>query len=765
MKTEKIREYIERTLKGAAGAQRKTLTALALLFISLLLLYIAAPISQIKNRPASLVVTDRRGRVLRGTLSRDGEWRLPIPLEDMGHWMPKVIVALEDGRFWTHCGADAVALARAAVQNTRSGKIISGGSTITSQVIRLSEPRDRTVVNKLKEFRDAMTLELFMTKHDILETYLNSAPFGGNIRGVEAASLTWFGKQAGDISLAEAALLAGILRGPAVYRPDRHPSRAKALRDRLLDALAEEGVATKEEAERAKSEPIPAGKRPLPAVFAQAAAKAAQTVGPTGSETDKFGRFRSTLDLDMQNLLQAELSRSANYAGVNITAAAVLVENKSGAVRGYIGNVREGTDVDASWVDCADSYRSPGSTMKPFVYTLTFEAGKLIPSTMLADVSDVDSPRNFDRLFRGPVSARTALAESLNVPAVRVLRIAGGRKTLDLYRRLGFKGFKEKAEWYGDSLILGGCEATALELAKAYRALANGGFESELVWREGAKSGRTKKVLSGEACALTLDILKDTRRLLPLYAEIFGEKGAAIAFKTGTSYGRRDAWTAAVTPEYTLIIWYGDPSGRPNEHLVGARIAAPSAIRIMKKIMPEGAKWFKLPRKVSKGTFCALSGAPRNHCCPQRMDDLYIPDVSPLEPCTLHVVEEGRVKVKWPKELAEFFVSETREKAVRQLKIVSPRSGAHYTNEGSEEIFLEARGGTGELYWFVDGEFFGATGPDRDYTVKWKAGPGRHRISVADEAGSKADAIVTVSREKERKEDELPLLKEWEEEH
>lgn len=762
MKTEGFKEKIKDIRRRAEGPRGRNLVAALLLFAALFVLYAAAPVSEIARRPSSLVVTDRKGRVLRGTLSSDGEWRLPVPLEEMGDRVPKVIVALEDRRFWSHCGVDPAAIVRALVQNVRSGRTVSGGSTITSQVVRLAEVRDRTVINKLKEFRDAMTVELFMTKREILEAYLNSAPFGGNIRGVEAASLTWFGKQAKDMSLAEAALLAGILRGPAVYRPDRHPKRAKELRDRLLDTLAERGVAAPDEAERAKNEPLPDRRLPLPARFVQAASAAARNVGPTEAETDRFGRLRSTLDADIQNLLLAELSRAAGSAGAGVTAAAVLVENGSGSVRGYIGNVWEGTERDAAWVDCASSYRSPGSVLKPFVYALDFESGALMPSSMLADAPIDEGPRNYDRMFRGPVSARTALVESLNVPAVRVLRQVGGRNALDLFARLGFRGFKHDAAWYGDSLILGGCEVTVLETARAFRTLAAGGLDAPLNWREGAKAEAGRRVLSEEACALTLDVLKDAGRLLPVYRDIFGEKGAVMALKTGTSYGRRDAWTAAVTPEYTLVLWFGDPSGKPNFALVGGGIAVPAAVRIMKGVMPAEPKRFKLPRGVKKGTFCALSGALRNPHCPQGMDDIYIENVSELEPCGLHVFRDGRVGIEWPNELRGFFADREAGTPSDELSMTSPRHGAVYTVKEGRELSFEAGGGKGELFWFVDGEFLGSTGPERRMPVKWRAETGVHRISVADESGGKSEAEITVRDIASNDGDGLPLLEESE---
>lgn len=745
-----------------AGKRSGNAAALALLFCSLFLLYITFPFDAVLKRPASLVVTDRSGFAMRGTLSTDGEWRLPIPYEEMGKWMPAVVVALEDRRFWTHSGVDLPAIFRAVLQNRDEGRIVSGGSTITSQVIRLSIDRDRTPINKAKEFWQASVLELFQTKREILETYLNITPYGGNIRGVEAASLTWFGKHAKDISLAEAALLAGILRGPSVYRPDRHPERARELRDRLIDTLLERGVATDEEARRAKQEPLPSEKRALPAYFMQAASRAART-SDVWRMTDRYGRLRSTIEMEKQYALQTELSNTLAAMDPGITGAAVLVENETGAVRGYIGNAKEGWNIDAAWVDCASSPRSPGSTLKPFVYALAFESGELTPASMLADAGSGDGPRNFDRMFRGPVSARTALADSLNVPAVRVFRMQGGRKTLDLYRRLSFSHFRKDADWYGDSLVLGGCEVTALELARAYRTLANRGVDTPLVWAEGAEAEHKTQVLSEESSALALDVLKDTRRLLPLYNEIFGEDGTVIAFKTGTSYGRRDAWTAAVTSKYTLVVWYGDPAGRPHYPLVGINTAAPSAIRILRKITPQGTKWFDLPKGVARGPVCPLSGALRNQWCPQSIEELYIEKISRREPCKLHAFEKGSIVIKWPPELENYFKrDDAPQGSQRRLRITSILPNASYLMRTEKErLELAAAGGGGELFWFVDGEYFDSSGPARERPVFWPMSEGTHRITAADERGAEMSVTFRVRKSGAiRSDEDLPILEE-----
>ena len=736
--------------------------ALIFLMAGMLFLLATFPYAKVLSWPVSTVVTDKDGVSLRGALSQNEEWAIPVPLAEMGKWMPRVVVALEDKRYYAHCGVDIMALLRAAAQNRMADETVSGASTVTSQVIRLSIERKRTVPNKCIEFWQAMQLEYILTKDGILELYLNRAPFGGNIRGVGAAALAWFNKPAKDLSLAEAAMLAGMLRGPSYYRPDKHPERALALRDRLLDTLAERGAATRDEVMRAKREPLPNARFSIPSAFRQATEQVVKQSGVL-LERDRFGRVRSTIDRDMQNLLLSELISALSPLPPTVTASAVLVENGGGAVRGYIGNAREGMPTDASWVDCASSPRSPGSALKPFIYALAFESGGLTPSTMIPD-SPLSmkgaAPRNYDRHYRGPVTVRTALADSLNIPAVRTLHIEGGRRTIDLYRRLGFSHFTKDADWYGDSLALGGCEVTPLELAEAYRTLADGGISTPLKWTEGASQTKGERVISRAACALVLDILKDTRRLLPLYSELFGEDGTVIAFKTGTSYGLRDAWTAAVTKKYTLIVWFGDPNGRPHPQLIGLKTAAPVAVRVMRKLSPIGTKWFDLPEGVGKRKVCALSGAPENPLCPASVSDLYIKNISSNEPCALHISENGHTAVRWPPELEGFFSIGGTEKAAMEIEIISPRRNAVYDlSGGRERLPLIAEGGVGRLFWFADGELIEDGNSDSPF---WKMTEGRHRISVTDEDGSGAEATIAVRKKAaEAKGDEgLPLLEE-----
>lgn len=727
-----------------APPARKAGGASSLALIAIILVYAAAaataPLDRLRNRPASMTVTDRRGVPICGTLSSEGEWRLPVPLSEMGRWMPLVVVEIEDRRFYAHRGVDWLALARAARQNGRAGRVVSGASTITSQLIRAAFPCERTMANKLLEFARASALEYILPKDEILELYLNTVPFGGNTRGVEAAARSWFGKQAKDLSLAEAALLTALLRGPSFFRPDRHPERAREIRDRIIETLEMRGAVSSEEARRAKLTPLPRERRALSSGKRQAAMMAAK-MGGAKNRLDRYGRFRSALDPDMQNLLSSELRAALADMDGAVTAAAVLVENKTGKVRGYVGNAREGAPGAAAWVDCAARPRSPGSALKPFVYALAFDRGIAAPSTMIADVPEkTDGARNFDRMYRGPVTARAALCDSLNVPAVKMLRAAGAETFLGLLRRMGFSTLGREASWYGDSLVLGGCEVSPLELARAYRALAAGGRYAPLVWAEESAPPEETPVISEAAAALVADILKDTRRNLPAYANSDSD-GKIIAFKTGTSYGLRDAWTAAFTPEWTLVVWLGDPGGAPRGKLVGLTAAAPAAARIMLRLTKKDAPWFALPPSVKKTELCPLSGAPPNRWCPSRVTGLVIRGVTSSEPCRLHAERGGEIKIIWPDELARFFANRAETLPAR-LKITSPRAGAAYLSRDGGRLILSAEGGKGAVYWFADGKYIGAS--ESGQNISWLMRPGEHTITAADGEGGTDKAKITV---------------------
>ena len=697
-------------------------------------------IEDVLEWPTSPVLMDRTGEVLSVFLSQDSEWSVPVPLDRMGRWLPFVAVEVEDRRFAEHGGIDYTALLRATWQNIVAGKVVSGASTITSQLVRLSFPRPRTLKTKLIEFTAAQKLEAALAKEKILELYLNRAPFGGNIRGVEAAARIYFSKGAKEVSLGEAALLVGMLKGPSLYRPDRNPDAARQRRDFILASLFERGKITEEQYRFSISEQIPAARGSFPS-------KAFHFTLSALGERRGGGVLETTLDPMLQDLLERTLAASLESLPGEITSAGVVTDNVTGDILAYVGNARLGTGKTGSWVDCARRPRSPGSALKPFAYLAAFEKGILTPASLLADTPlafSGQAPRNFDMTYRGPVSARTALADSLNVPAVRVLRAAGPELVLDLLRNAGFAGLTMPTSHYGDSLILGGCETSVLQMAEAYGMLAALGVRRTPRFLRNEQTFQ-QRIASEGASFLVADILKDTGRLLPVHGKRIEHGREWFAFKTGTSYGYRDAWTAAYTPRNTVVIWMGDPTGTPHPELVGIQAAAPAIVEILRSLPPAG--WYAPPPRVVTRTVCALSGRPMGPSCPVGRTDYALEGVSSTAPCPLHVIRNGAAEIVWPAELEEFALRRSLSiQPEQRVTITSPLPGSRsfITPLGGEQnVALRAEGARTPVYWFVGGEYAGRQ--DGVANIFWTLKKGDHTVSLVDGAGRTAVSRVIVS--------------------
>ncbi|MEA4877841.1 MAG: penicillin-binding protein 1C [Aminobacterium sp.] len=699
--------------------------------------FVPLQIEKVQHWPVSRVLLDRTGKTFYVGLSPESEWCIPIPYEQMSPWLPQIAVAIEDRKFWSHHGVDFQAIIRAALQNIKAKRVVSGASTITSQVIRLSNPRPRTILVKAAEFLQAMKLEQGVSKKDILEIYLNRAPFGSNIRGVEAASRMWFGKPASSLSVEEAALLIGMLRGPSLYRPDRNPQRAKTLRDSILNSLVEQRIISEEKCIEGKKAPLPERSFDMPAMAFHFAHEVLQKV--TSS------RIETTLDVELQNQIEHTLQRTLNTLPSSITGAALLIHNPTGNILAYVGNGRFGTRQSGSWIDCCQALRSPGSALKPFAYLEAFSRGILTPSSLLADTPlsfGGLSPRNFDLRYRGPVSARQALAQSLNVPAVRVLREVGGETLLQTLRSAGITSLNEDTLYYGDSLILGGCETTVMQMALAYETIANLGIQRPLQMIKGSTPSYEKRIFDEASSFLIADILKDQTRLLPMRREALVDQNMNIAFKTGTSYGLRDAWTAAYTPEYTIVVWFGDPAGFPNPVLTGLKLAAPTAIEMLSWATQNKIKWYAPPSSLGRRTVCALSGLPPSESCPTHRIDWYIPGISRNDRCSIHQMRRGEPVIVWPSELA--LMSSTRRVYTEDspITITSPLNNTQFfitPTGGKQKIALRSEGASGFLFWYIDNQFFGKIKAPKE--IFWQLSPGQHNISVMDEKG-RSDSIT-----------------------
>ena len=707
-----------------------------------------SPEGSVGRTPASFQVTDRSGELLRAYLAPDDVWCLPLSLDAMGRWLPLIAVEVEDRRFFSHSGVDPWALGRAAWQNLTQGRVVSGASTITSQLVRLSSPtpRPRTWPVKVEEFLGALTLERHLSKETILESYLNKAPFGGNLRGVEAASRAYFGKRARYLAPSEAALLVGLLQSPTLFRPDRHPEAARRRRDHILRLLRSRDLLDDQALALALRDPIPPKLFPFPL----RAPHGADLLRATRPDE---GVVRSTLEAPLQRTAERLLLEALTPFPGSVAAAAMVVENATGAVRAYVGNARWGGVDRGNWVDCGDVPRSPGSALKPFAYLRAFERGLLAPGSLLADTPlgmAGRSPRNFDRKYRGAVSARDALADSLNVPAVRVLRLIRGNDLLALLRRWGFNLLKKDSDHYGDALVLGGCEVTLRELAQAYAALGAGGVFHPLRWEEDAPEVPGVRLCSAASAFLVADILSDLERLPGLVRDKLRGTGLSVAFKTGTSYGLRDAWTVAFSPRFTVAVWFGDTGGTPRDGLGGLLLAAPQAVRLLEEAeRGKPRRSFVPPPEVGRRRVCTLSGSPLGEACPASRLEWEIVGVSPGGSCALHERRGGEVVTLWPPELEGFLRGGVAAWQRAPLAVTSPLAHGRYvflpTPEGAPKIPLVAEGGNrGELFWFVDGVFFARQGPGESLFWPLPAVPGEHRVSVADGSGGAAGVTIVV---------------------
>ena len=628
---------------------------------------------------------DRNGILFHVRLSPASEWQIPIPLSEMGKWLPLVAVNAEDGRFYRHIGIDILSLMRAVVQDVTRLDTVSGASTITSQVVRMAvsehEGRKRTLSSKFREFVMAVKLERYLTKAQILEAYLNLAPFGGNIRGVQAASLIYFGKKAEQISPGEACLLIGMLKGPTLYRPDKYPDNAIKRRNEIISLMERKKVFDSGTAKRAMLEELPRKKFRLPSRAWHYTELI--LVRHSGLQL----RYDTMLDIEIQTKLEGILRGALGEIPNDITFSAGISDTSTGSIIAWVGNARFSYGADTksgSWVDCGISPRSPGSTLKPFAYLCAAEEGILTPSTLLYDTPYAFSgraPRNFDLSYRGAVTARTALAESLNAPAVRVLRMTGSDKILTFLRSFGFQHISNTPKFYGDSLILGGCEVTLLEELEAYTALSSMGVHRKLKLLRN-ETQIPERTASDAGTWIISDILRHSRR--------------NFALKTGTSYGLRDAWACAWSSNYAVSIWAGNPAGDSWEGLVGAEISLPVAVQVMRSINP--GKWFERPENVKRRKVCVLSGRPPLSLCPSSKLEYYIEGVTQSLPCNIH-----NVTGKIPREgLTAEGGQNTR------FRIVSPVDGSKYFNAeyyGECRVPLRAEGTRGKISWYLDGKY------------------------------------------------------------
>ncbi|MBB4567657.1 penicillin-binding protein 1C [Rhizobium leucaenae] len=512
-------------------------------------------------------VLDANGELLRAFATPEGRWRLKTDVADVDPQFLRMLVAYEDRRFYDHHGVDPVALGRAFLQLASHGRIVSGGSTLSMQVARLIEPRsERSVTAKLLQIVRAIQIERRLSKEQILDLYLTHAPYGGNLEGVRAASLAYFGKEPRHLTVAQAALLVALPQLPEKRRPDRNLASAEAARRRVLDRAAVSAAVGDGEAERAALVPVPAKRRQLPA-YAAHLAEAALRKQPSVIQ------HRTTLRRNIQQGLETVADEASKRLGPKVSVAMVMADAHTGEIVGEVGSANYFDSSRSGWIDMTRVLRSPGSTLKPFIYGLAFEEGYVAQETIIEDrPADFYGyrPHNFDMTYQGDVSVREALQLSLNVPAVRLLDAVGPTRLLVRFRRAEVKPVLPPNEAPGLAIGLGGVGITLKDLVQLYAGLANRGkpmrIGDGIQDQPGPIEG--EPLMEPVAAWNITDILSDI--IAPA-----GSKQLGIAYKTGTSYGNRDAWSVGYDGEHVVGVWVGRPDNGAVPGLAGYVSAAP----------------------------------------------------------------------------------------------------------------------------------------------------------------------------------------------
>lgn len=643
----------------------------------------------------SVTVLDRNKRLLRAFTTQDGRWRMPVEVDEVDPRYLAMLMAYEDRRFYEHGGVDLYAMARAGFLLARHGQILSGGSTLTMQVARLLDGKhERTGAGKLRQVARALQLEEQLEKDEILRLYLRLAPFGGNIEGVRAASLAYFGKEPRHLSAGEAALLVALPQSPERRRPDRHSEAARKARDRVLDRAVEAGVLPKAEAERAKNERVP-NKRLQVLQLAPHLSESEVATHPARSV------HKLTLDRDIQASIEKLAAEQTKLMGPKLSAAVLVVEHATGEVLAHVGSAGYLDGDRQGAIDMTNAIRSPGSTLKPFIYGLGFEQGLAHPETLIEDRRTRFgnyTPENFDEAFYGTVSIREALGNSLNVPAVKVLAAVGPGRLMSRLRRAGIAPQLPANAKPSLAIALGGVGMTLKDLATLYTGLARGGMPIPLSWHmddRGVKvdTSARRRFLSPVSAWYVTDILKDAPP--PPNA-----RGGRIAYKTGTSYGYRDAWAVGYDGRYVVAVWVGRPDAASTPGLMGRLNAAPILFDAMKRIAERPTPFRPAPAGVIKANVAALPPPLKRF---RETGDEGIAQGPFLEPPVL---------IAFPPDRAELDVAERED----------------------EPLVIKAEGGSLPLTWLIDGNPMTSDPLRRE--VEWQPdGRGFAKLTVIDAKG------------------------------
>lgn len=758
------------------------------------MLFLLLPL-QLFNDPYSTIIYDKDGKLFAARIAEDGQWRFP-PVDSVPYKYKTALLEFEDRNFYHHPGFNPISLFRAAVQNYRSGKIVSGGSTISMQVIRLAgKGRKRTYPEKVREIALAIKLETRNSKDEILAHYASHAPFGGNVVGLDAAAWRYFGRSPHELSWAEAATLAVLPNAPSLIHPGKNRETLLSKRNRLLDRLYHKGKIDSLSCMLAKLENIPDKPEPLPQ-------KSIHLLDRVLAKKPGRG-IHTTLDGTLQDKVDRIVNRHQGILAQNEihNAAALVLDTESGDILAYIGNTKNNSDRHGSYVDVILAPRSYGSILKPFLYAAMLDDGMILPNTLVPDIPTYLSgytPKNFDLGYQGAIQASGALARSLNVPTVRMLRKYGAGRFHTLLTKTGMTTLTQPPSHYGLSLILGGAEGSLLEISGMYASLArqlihfydlNGkydpgdirapNFYTDSSTRFNSASDiklKDNSPFSAGAGWLTFEaLLKVNRPEEELGWEHFTSSGK-IAWKTGTSFGFRDGWAIGVNPRYTVGIWVGNADGEGRPGLIGVSIAAPIMFDIF-NILPD-SPWFEPPHdELVEIPVCRESGHRVSAHCPEHDTILVLQQGLKTEPCPYHQIIHLDSTRKWRldvacagssgiihkpwfilppvqqwyyrsyhpsyKKLPPFHPGCTQETGQNTLAFIYPEQNARIYvpieldgSPGSVVLEIAHMDSRKEVFWHLDDHYLGRT--SHFHQMEVRPDKGMHSVIVVDEDGNEA---------------------------
>lgn len=752
-----------------------------------------------KNAAFAQVVVDSKNRPLRSFADNNGVWRYPISLDQVSPYYLEALIHYEDQYFWSHPGINPASILRAAASNLWYGRIVSGGSTLSMQVARLLHPHSRSIKGKMYQALRTLQLEWHLSKREILELYCNIAPFGGTLEGIQAASFTYLNKSASDLSHAEAALLAVLPQSPTRFRPDLHPEAAQQARNKVLDRLATHHVWSDETVASAKQETV-YGFHAQPDQHASLLALRLRKEMNHKSN----GAIFSTIDGELQSSLEDYLKSYITRFPDHTSAAILVVENNTASVKAYLGAAEFGNTQRFGHVDMIQAIRSPGSTLKPFLYGMAMDAGLIHSQSLLADVPrswDDYQPDNFSNGFSGPVSVTEALQRSLNLPSVDILDRLTPETFVARMKNAGIKLNIPQGK-ANLSIILGGVGTSLENLVTAYRALASKGKTQSLHYVRMPPSSKKvepnqRYLLSKESAWIIQDILKGVARPGELNTLAQTASHSQFAWKTGTSYGFRDAWAIGVNQQFTVGVWIGRPDGTSVPGNVGRLSAAPLLHAIAEHLHIDTREIPK-PDNVYKNTICWPLGTLKSeqaleHCRESRSAWLIKENVPPTwhildqnslsknpvsfwiddltgkrvnQFCFYNGIEKPHGQMKkielalWPMVL-EPWLNPSEKRTTRippiekscissvaalnhELKITSINRGDVFRSANYQtsppSVPLQALGGEGNLHWYINGKYYGShlNTATSSYILQQ---PGQYQAVVMDEFGN-IDSIV-----------------------